>query len=293
MDPDRVSVAPLAGDELPAAAALLARAYRDNPLTVALIGDDPHARLAITEAIFLARLEAMPPPLGARAGGVLGGAAGFSPPGAPGPDADLFLAALSRGGEPLIGRTGDMLAAVRRHSPAGPLWHLGPVGVDPAFQHRGIGRLLVARFCENMDAQGASATLDTDQPRNVRLYERHGFKTVHTAKVIAPCGSWPATPAPGTLPVPDHPPILTLYSLLPSFPKRLHQILEEPLLLLRLPLASPVVVARLAILVPEIAIVPVAPVVIVITRLAVDQLVEFTPLQPDSPAGRANIDLDT
>jgi ribosomal protein S18 acetylase RimI-like enzyme len=184
MDTGPISIAPLPADELPAAAALLARAYRDNPLTVALIGDDQEERRAITESIFIVRLEAMPPPLGARADGVLAGAAGLSPPGAPGPDADKFLAALSRGGESLIGRTAQMLAAMRRHAPAGPLWHLGPVGVDPAFQGRGIGRLLVARFCENMDAQGASAALDTDQPRNVRLYERHGFKTVDTAEVI-------------------------------------------------------------------------------------------------------------
>jgi ribosomal protein S18 acetylase RimI-like enzyme len=54
-------------------------------------------------------------------------------------------------------------------------WHLGPVGVDPSAQGRGVGGQMLAAFGARMDAEGEVAWLETDKPENVVFYRRHGF----------------------------------------------------------------------------------------------------------------------
>jgi ribosomal protein S18 acetylase RimI-like enzyme len=62
------------------------------------------------------------------------------------------------------------------HDPLTPHTHLGPVGVLPQFQRRGIGRRLMQRFCARLDSDGRPAFLETDSSGNVRFYERFGFR---------------------------------------------------------------------------------------------------------------------
>src|SRR4029453_1719673 len=57
-------------------------------------------------------------------------------------------------------------------------WHLGPIGVHPELQGRGIGKALLAAFLDMADARGTPAYLETDVDRNVALYERFGFKVI-------------------------------------------------------------------------------------------------------------------
>jgi len=67
---------------------------------------------------------------------------------------------------------GDALAA--RH-PSEPHAHLVFLGVAPAAQGRGVGAAILKRTLADVDAAGAAAYLETTTPRNVALYERHGF----------------------------------------------------------------------------------------------------------------------
>ncbi len=57
-------------------------------------------------------------------------------------------------------------------------WHLGPIGVLPSHQGRGVGSALMQRFCKEVDACSAKAYLETDLDENVRFYEKFGFKII-------------------------------------------------------------------------------------------------------------------
>lgn len=71
-----------------------------------------------------------------------------------------------------------------RFDPKQPHCHLDPLCVLPGFQGRGIGSSLLTRFNEIVDRQQMDAYLETDQPDNVRLYERFGFRVKETADVL-------------------------------------------------------------------------------------------------------------
>jgi ribosomal protein S18 acetylase RimI-like enzyme len=63
-------------------------------------------------------------------------------------------------------------------------WHLGPIGVLPVHQGSGIGSLLMDRFCKEVDVCKAKAYLETDLEKNVRFYEKFGFKVVSEAEIF-------------------------------------------------------------------------------------------------------------
>ena len=71
-----------------------------------------------------------------------------------------------------------------RHEPLEQHWHLGPIGVLPAHQRSGIGSILMERFCKEVDACLAKAYLETDLDKNVRFYEKSGFKVVSESKIF-------------------------------------------------------------------------------------------------------------
>jgi ribosomal protein S18 acetylase RimI-like enzyme len=62
--------------------------------------------------------------------------------------------------------------------PEDPCWYLPLIGVDPVSQGRGYGSALLRYALEHIDRTGASAYLESSNPRNVPLYERHGFKVL-------------------------------------------------------------------------------------------------------------------
>jgi len=55
------------------------------------------------------------------------------------------------------------------------LWFLG---VRPEAQGAGVGSRLLAARCARMDAAGRPGFLETATPRNLPLYQRHGFEIV-------------------------------------------------------------------------------------------------------------------
>jgi ribosomal protein S18 acetylase RimI-like enzyme len=52
------------------------------------------------------------------------------------------------------------------------------IGVDPARQGRGLGSALLAHTLSRCDAEGALAYLESSNPKNTPLYERHGFEVL-------------------------------------------------------------------------------------------------------------------
>jgi ribosomal protein S18 acetylase RimI-like enzyme len=52
------------------------------------------------------------------------------------------------------------------------------IGVDPVRQGRGLGSALLKHGLGQCDAQGLPAYLESSNPKNVPLYERHGFEVM-------------------------------------------------------------------------------------------------------------------
>lgn len=70
------------------------------------------------------------------------------------------------------------------HDPVEQHWHLGPIGVLPTHQDKGIGSMLMKLFCEEVDKCSANAYLETDLDKNVCFYEKFGFKIVSTSTIF-------------------------------------------------------------------------------------------------------------
>jgi ribosomal protein S18 acetylase RimI-like enzyme len=54
--------------------------------------------------------------------------------------------------------------------------YLSTLGVEPSRQGQGLGSALIRPMLERADADGLPCYLETFQPRNVPLYQKHGFK---------------------------------------------------------------------------------------------------------------------
>jgi len=91
-------------------------------------------------------------------------------------------------------------ATMATHRPTTPTWFLGPVGVDPSAQGRGLGRAVLAPGLESAEAEGTPAFLETSDRRNVHLYRSLGFGV--DAEYVLPDGgphTWAMTRKPPTL----------------------------------------------------------------------------------------------
>jgi len=62
-------------------------------------------------------------------------------------------------------------------------WYLPMIGVDPARQGQGMGGALLGHALAKCDEAGLAAYLESSNPANVPLYERHGFRVVTTIQV--------------------------------------------------------------------------------------------------------------
>lgn len=77
-----------------------------------------------------------------------------------------------------IRRTGRHVHSIRERHARFPHWYLQVIGVDPAFRGKGhAGRLLGSRL-ERIDRERLPCWVETQNVRNVALYERFGFRCV-------------------------------------------------------------------------------------------------------------------
>jgi ribosomal protein S18 acetylase RimI-like enzyme len=78
---------------------------------------------------------------------------------------------------------GEIGAALRAAHPAEPHWHLAVIGADPIHRGRGLGAALLRHALERIDREGHFAYLESSNPANLSLYERHGFEVTGTIRV--------------------------------------------------------------------------------------------------------------
>jgi ribosomal protein S18 acetylase RimI-like enzyme len=60
--------------------------------------------------------------------------------------------------------------------PRFPHWYLPWLGVNTAFQGRGVGGILMTESLRAVDETSLPAYLETPNPRTIPFYERHGFR---------------------------------------------------------------------------------------------------------------------
>jgi ribosomal protein S18 acetylase RimI-like enzyme len=167
------------------AAAVLARAFDDNPATLAIFaGCTPEQRRrGLLRAIFAfvdiswrhGTSEVL-----VRSDRVVAVALSFGPGAFPPPLAAQLRMALRvarTGVKTSLGyaRTGEHMD---RLHPREPHWYLFFLGVDPALQGQGLGGRLLRRLNERADRDGVIGYLETDRESNVPLYRHHGFEVV-------------------------------------------------------------------------------------------------------------------
>lgn len=70
----------------------------------------------------------------------------------------------------------DLVQQMTSYHPTGPHWFLPLIAVDPVCQGQGYGSRLLAYMVTQFDRGQQLAYLDSTNPKNVPLYERHGFK---------------------------------------------------------------------------------------------------------------------
>lgn len=67
---------------------------------------------------------------------------------------------------------------MEKFHPTEPHWYLPMIGVDPAFQGAGVGSALMAEALKAVDRDGLIAYLESSNPKNIPLYEQHGFEVI-------------------------------------------------------------------------------------------------------------------
>jgi ribosomal protein S18 acetylase RimI-like enzyme len=73
-------------------------------------------------------------------------------------------------------------ALMEEFHPKEPHWYMPMIGVDPSRQGQGYGSALLKAALKHCDADGLPAYLESSSPRNVPLYERHGFEVIGEIK---------------------------------------------------------------------------------------------------------------
>jgi GNAT superfamily N-acetyltransferase len=98
-------------------------------------------------------------------------------------DEEPIIAALDRTVD--IRKHADTLAVndlMTKYHPKEPHWYLAIIGVDPAHQGKGVGTLLLEYTLDVCDREQKLAYLESTNPKNISLYERHGFECIGTIR---------------------------------------------------------------------------------------------------------------
>jgi ribosomal protein S18 acetylase RimI-like enzyme len=106
---------------------------------------------------------------------------------------DLELAATMRDPRhwrraPLVGY--GLLGLEGHHPPEPPHWYLAVLGTDPAAQGRGLGSAVLAPVLEGCDRDGIDAYLVSSKERNINFYARFGFRVTREVRLPRGPRAW-------------------------------------------------------------------------------------------------------
>lgn len=172
-----------AGADARAVAALLSRAFHDDPM-MAWVVPDAARRPAFLRALFAANLRAA-----RRAGrvdrhaGDAGAAIWLAPGRFPMTRWRMLLSGhlllplrLDLTGWRRLARVNRYALMLHHRTAPGPHWYLHGLGVEPARQRQGVGDALIAIGTERADRDRLPCYLETAVESTLPLYERHAFR---------------------------------------------------------------------------------------------------------------------
>jgi len=166
-----------------AAAEVLARAFRDGPITCAVVGKDPARRLrsnrhGMRQSLRGIRADGLALSLSEKSDRSPQGVLVALPPGAfplDPPRLRSQVHSVLAQGLGAAARWGDVYRALEVVHPWEPHWYLSLLGVEPAWQGRGVGRGLLDAWLADVDAEGHPSYLETDREANLAFYGAAGF----------------------------------------------------------------------------------------------------------------------
>jgi ribosomal protein S18 acetylase RimI-like enzyme len=101
-------------------------------------------------------------------------------------DEDALITLLQRTASEPMRRDGfAVFEQMGRYHPREPHWYLPLMGVDPFHQGKGYGSALMQHALLPCDCDNVSAYLESSNPKNIPLYERHGFELLGTIQAGA------------------------------------------------------------------------------------------------------------
>ncbi|HEX2884986.1 GNAT family N-acetyltransferase [Vineibacter terrae] len=107
------------------------------------------------------------------------GVALWLPPGVA-PDHAALAGTMAGVPERLHAEVSAVVEQMAQFHPAEPHWFLPLIGVDPTCQHRGYGSALLRHALRRCDEDHVPAYLESSNPANIPLYQRHGFDVLGT-----------------------------------------------------------------------------------------------------------------
>ena len=193
----QVLIRPATSADVTTLAAVLARAFHDDPPLTWLL-PDPATRLGRITRMFatVIGIESL------RYGGVdvicagekiLGGAV-WLPPGQRRAGFREQIRAVPRHVRVLaaaLARAARYGRALEGAHPREPHWYLQAVGIDPAWQGLGLASLLLRSRLNRCDRDGQPAYLEAGKPDGVPMYEHFGFRRI--GNLGMPAGAPPMT----------------------------------------------------------------------------------------------------
>jgi GNAT superfamily N-acetyltransferase len=108
------------------------------------------------------------------------GAALWLPPGADSDDAAIGALMQATAHEQTAVDGPQIMQQMASYHPREPHWYLPLIGIDPAYQGKGLGSALMRHATDICDRDGVPAYLESSNLRNVPLYERLGFEALGT-----------------------------------------------------------------------------------------------------------------
>ncbi|MGV0745720.1 GNAT family N-acetyltransferase [Mycolicibacterium sp. XJ870] len=193
-----VDVRPARKSDVRRLAAVLGRAFYDDPVMQWVLPDDarrskglPKLFAAITRHHFLRGTAAEV----ASRGGEISAAALWDAPGR-WKQTQLeelrMLPTLMLAFGRSMGRGQQVVELMKEHHPEEPHWYLAVIGSDPAVRGGGFGHALMHSRLDRVDAEHAPAYLESSNPDNVPYYMRFGFEV--TGEIRLPDGGPTMTP---------------------------------------------------------------------------------------------------
>jgi GNAT superfamily N-acetyltransferase len=182
-----VSVRPARADDFGSLAAMLARAFYDDPVT-AWFYPDAARRMKHARRFFGIRLRQLADQKLIYTTSELSGAALWTLPGRWREDLrqSLMLLPMLPVLLPRIVRSTAAVREIERRHPVVPHFYLSVIGTEPEQQGGGIGSALLGPVLQRCDTDVMGAYLESSKESNVDFYVRHGFAV--TERIELPGG---------------------------------------------------------------------------------------------------------